>query len=108
MSGQAYFLWDRNSGDLAFMGNVQNVDLQNLLAKWNIHVELGELRASCTTHVRFFGGGYVQGFAGDQLRFSRLRAPRRVQSVLIGRAHTGYGCQLRLQILLGCARCSAI
>ena len=56
MSGQAFFLWDRNSGDLAFMGNVEHVDLQNLLAKWNIHVELGE---SCPYHP--LGGAVCSG-----------------------------------------------
>lgn len=39
--GQAFFLWDRDAGDLAFMGNVTNVDLETLIKEWGIDLDLG-------------------------------------------------------------------
>ena len=41
VAGSGAFLWDRNTGDLAFKGEVANVDLQDLLKEWGIDLDLG-------------------------------------------------------------------
>ncbi len=55
VAGQAAFMWDRNAGDLAFMANVSSIDLQKLIEKWDIPLDLGESIAGFTPYLTAYG-----------------------------------------------------